>query len=77
MATYKYKDHLIQSSLAVFDIRYAPGAKAVNGGVYRCMVCNDEIGVARGTRLPAQEHHKHEKDAKIVWQLLVVAEPNR
>jgi len=78
MAQYKYREHLIQSSSAAFDTRHAPGTVASNPGIYRCPACGDEIAVAKGNRLPPQNHHEHEPGVgKVEWQLLVFAEQSK
>ena len=75
MAQYKYAQHLSQSTSAAFDTRYAPGTKAENPGIYRCVVCSEEVTVPRGHVLPSPTHHPHAKDqGRIEWQLLVFAQ---
>ena len=78
MAQYRYRDNLTQSSSAAFETRHSPGTKAQNAGIYRCPGCGDEVVVAKGTRLPPQDHHPHTKDqGKIEWQLVVFAEQRK
>ena len=78
MAQYKYRDNVIQSSSAAFDTRHAPCTVASNPGIYRCVVCGEEIVVSRGRTLPPAEHHAHPNgQAKIEWQLLVYAEQSK
>jgi hypothetical protein len=75
MALYKHGQHLTQSQDAAFDIRISPGDAAANAGVYRCAVCGDEIGIAKGHTLPPQNHHQHRPGlGPIQWQLLVFAQ---
>ncbi|HUP59647.1 MAG TPA: hypothetical protein VNA69_04430 [Thermoanaerobaculia bacterium] len=78
MAHYKYRAHLTQSDSAAFDTRHAPGTTTQNPGIYRCAGCGDEIAIAKGHKLPPQNHHQHEPhQKKIEWQLLVFAEQSR
>ncbi|MBB3197367.1 hypothetical protein FHS28_004794 [Roseateles terrae] len=42
--------------------------------MYRCIVCGDEIGIAKGHALPPQNHHQHAvSQGPIRWQLTVCA----
>jgi len=78
MAQYKYRDNVTQSSSAAFDTRHAPCTVASNPGIYRCVVCSEEIVVGRGRTLPAPDHHPHvQGQPKIEWQLLVYAEQSK
>ena len=47
MALYKYLTHLAKSEHAAFDEQNEPGTKTENAGIYRCVACGDEIGIAR------------------------------
>lgn len=74
MAIYKNGNHLKRSDHEEFDKKHAPGSEAYNAGIYRCLVCGDEIGIAKGHTLPPQNHHQHAPGlGKIEWQLLVCA----
>ncbi len=74
MAQYKYGQYLEKSEHSAFDAKHAPGGEAQNPGIYRCVVCGDEIGIAKGHTLPPQNHHQHAPGlGKIEWQLLVFA----
>ena len=74
MAQYKYEEFLKQSSAHDFDALYAPGAPVPHAGIYRCIACGDEIGIARGQTLPLQNHHQHAPwRGPIKWQLLIFA----
>ena len=73
MALYKYSQHLTQSQHAAFDGSESPGNAASNPGIYRCIVCGDEIGIAKGHTLPPQNHHQHPNRESILWRLLVCA----
>ena len=74
MAQYKHGQHLTQSQHDAFDARLSPGTVTTNAGIYRCAVCGDEIGIAKGHTLPPQNHHQHAPGlGPIQWQLLVFA----
>jgi len=74
MAHYKYGQHLQLVDGGAYDERHAPGTPANNAGIYRCVACGDEIGIAKGHTLPPQNHHQHAPGVgKIEWQLLVFA----
>ncbi len=76
MALYKYSTHLGKSDHSAFDEQYEPGTKTENAGVYRCVSCGDEIGIAKGHTLPPQNHHQHPTGlGRIRWQLVVYAQP--
>jgi hypothetical protein len=78
MAHYKYGQFLIQVDQPPYDERHAPGSTAMNPGIYRCAVCGDEIGIAKGHTLPPQNHHQHAPGlGKIEWQLLVFAQSRK
>lgn len=75
MAQYKYGDFLKHSDHAAYDETYAPGTAAPNPGIYRCVACGDEIGIAKGHTLPPQNHHQHAPGAGVIrWQLLFFAQ---
>ena len=75
MAQYKYGEHLNHSDHSAYDTKHAPGNVAENAGIYRCAACGDEIGIAKGHKLPPQNHHQHASGVgKIEWQLLVFAQ---
>lgn len=75
MAQYKYGQHLTHKDHVAYDTKCAPGTTAANAGIYRCAVCGDEIGIAKGHTLPPQNHHQHAPGlGPIVWQLLVFAQ---
>ena len=61
-----------------YDKKYSPGTEAPNPGIYRCVSCGDEIGIAKGHVLPPQNHHQHAPGAgKIEWQLVVFAQQRK
>lgn len=75
MALYKHGQYLAQSQHDAFDARLSPGTEASNAGIYRCVACGDEIGIAKGHTLPPQYHHQHAPGVgSIQWQLLVYAQ---
>ncbi|HYO79412.1 MAG TPA: hypothetical protein VE010_23300 [Thermoanaerobaculia bacterium] len=75
MAEYKSARYVTQSNSTAFDVRYAPGTKVGNAGIYRCNGCGDEVCVPHGHSLPQPAQHPHDAAAgKAEWQLLVFAE---
>ncbi|MCP3476104.1 hypothetical protein NLM33_38405 [Bradyrhizobium sp. CCGUVB1N3] len=75
MATYKDANYLQQSSSEAFDRDYGPGAAARHAGIYRCMGCHREIGIAADHVLPPQGHHAHTpSQGSIRWRLIVYAD---
>lgn len=75
MAQYKYGKKLQHSDNAAYDTRLTPGSQASNAGIYKCVACGDEIGIAKGHTLPPQNHHQHAPGmGRIEWQLLVFAQ---
>ncbi len=78
MAGYKYGEYLKKSDHEEYDKKHAPGSEAGNPGIYRCVACGDEIGIAKGHTLPSQNHHQHAPGlGKIEWQLLVFAQSKK
>lgn len=74
MALYKHGDFLNHNAHQEFDKSYSPGTAATNPGIYRCTVCGDEIGIAKGHTLPPQNHHQHKLGlGPIKWQLIACA----
>jgi hypothetical protein len=77
MASYKYNSYLSLSDSKEFDNVYQPGVAAPFAGIYKCVVCGHEIGIAQGHILPAQTHAQHDpKTGKIEWKLVVFAMHN-
>ena len=75
MAIYKDASYLQQSSSEAFDQHYEPGAAATHAGIYRCMGCHREIGIAAGNVLPPLGHHAHTtSQGSIRWRLIVYAD---
>ena len=74
MALYKYSQYLTATSDGAFDTKHSPGATAPFAGIYRCVGCGYEIGIAQGHTLPPQSHHTHSGTAKLEWQLCVYTE---
>ncbi|RQO53293.1 hypothetical protein DBV14_14770 [Variovorax sp. KBW07] len=74
MASYKHDEFLTKNLHAEFDKSYAPGTEAANAGIYRCTGCGDEIGIAKGHKLPPQNERQHpQRCGGIRWQLAVFA----
>jgi hypothetical protein len=77
MALYKEGKYLVQSTDATFDTEHGPGVAAPLAGIYRCMGCHREIGIAHGHTLPPQGHHTHSSaQGAIRWRLIVYADHN-
>ena len=79
MAWYKYGNYLTQytESGNAYDIDHEPGTSAPFAGIYRCMGCHREIGIALGHTLPPQGHHQHAPaQGRIRWRLIVYADHN-
>lgn len=78
MALYKYSNHLTQISDEAFDKKHEPGTPAPHAGIYRCVACGHEIGIAQDHTFPPQNHHQHQPGlGRIQWQLLVYAQHNK
>lgn len=78
MALYKNKDYVGTSASEAFDRNYKPGVVAPHAGIYRCIKCNHEIGIAQGHVLPAQNHNQHPDSlGAIEWRLAVFAQHNK
>lgn len=72
MAIYKYPNAVTQISGAAFDEALQPGFRIIYSGIYRCVVCGDEIAANKGDPLPPQNHHQHRPGlGPIRWQLTV------
>ncbi len=77
MALYKHIQYLQSSNDSAFDRDHQPGTLAPFAGVYRCMGCHREIGIASGHVLPPQNHHSHtQQQGTIRWRLIVYADHN-
>jgi hypothetical protein len=78
MAVYKHAGYVAQNQTdKAFDPVYGPGTHAPLAGIYRCMGCHREIGIAEGHVLPPQGHHSHTPaQGAIRWQLIVWADHN-
>lgn len=75
MALYQRTDVVQHTTHQAFDTRHSPGSDAPFAGIYRCTGCGDEIGIAKGHKLPPQNHHQHQPGSGAVqWQLLVFAQ---
>ena len=77
MAIYKNSSYIQQGNDAAFDNDHNPGIAAPYAGIYRCMGCHREIGIADGHVLPPQGHHSHtQQQGHIRWRLIVWADHN-
>jgi hypothetical protein len=75
MAWYKHDTYIKKSNSDEFDKDHPPGNLAPHAGVYRCMGCGREIGIADGHVLPPQNHHSHtQNQGAIRWRLIVYAD---
>jgi hypothetical protein len=72
MVLYHNQSEFAFSNAAVFTTSYAPSSVAPYGGVYKCVVCGHEIGIARGHVLPPQNHHQHPNRQPIRWQAVAI-----
>lgn len=79
MAAYKYGNLIRQQEHPAFDTACEPGEPALHAGIYRCVSCGDEIGIAKGHTLPPQNHHQHNPGVgPIKWKLIVAtANPSK
>lgn len=74
MAWYKYDRFLSSNTHANFDKVREQGEETPDAGIYRCVSCGDEIGIAKNHKLPPQNHHQHAPGVgPIKWQMIVCA----
>jgi hypothetical protein len=73
MALFKNKAFFSHSDSNSFDEQHNPGVAAPYAGIYRCVNCNHEIGIAEGHTLPPQ-HQNHPDYLAIKWQLVAYAQ---
>ncbi len=77
MATYQEDKFLTKIKNDAFDKDHEPGTDAPRAGIYRCMGCHREVGIATSHKLPPQNHHEHsEQQGKIRWRLVAYADHN-
>jgi hypothetical protein len=77
VATYQEAAFLAHVVNAAFDQDHPPGVAAPWAGIYRCMGCHKEIGIAHGHVLPPQTDHQHTpQQGPIRWWLIVYADHN-
>jgi len=77
MASYQESRWVVQTRDSAFDQDHLPGYAAPWAGIYRCMGCHREIGIASGHVLPPQSHHTHTpQQGHIRWRLIVYADHN-
>lgn len=74
MAQYKSATYLNQSNESKFDTEHSPGVEAPYPGIYRCKAWGDEISIAKGNKLPPQNHKQHSSNADIKWKLTVMSQ---
>lgn len=75
MAWYKYDWAVEKFDSAAYDATYHPETPAPHAGIYRCIGCGREIGIADGHELPPQNHHQHPPGSPpILWRLTVNAD---
>ena len=75
MAWYKYDQYLKKSVGDAYDQDLSPGIAAPHAGIYRCMGCGRELGIAQSHMLPPQNHHQHTAaEGTIRWRLIVYAD---
>jgi hypothetical protein len=72
MVLYKYLTHLEPASSDEFDKSYHPGERVNWSGIYRCIVCGQEIMQSNQNPLPSETHHEHAADqGSPTWMLVV------
>ena len=80
MAWYRYGAYLDHKmdAMPAFDTELAPSTPAPFAGIYRCMGCQREIGIAFNHKLPPEDHHQHNPltQGAIRWKLIVFADHN-
>ena len=74
MAQYKDETNVKKVSDTKFDTEYNPGDTTPYPGIYRCIACTDEIGIAQDKTLPPQNHQQQSPGAKSKWKLLDLAQ---
>jgi hypothetical protein len=74
MPVYKFERFLKQSNDVLFDKPQLAGAPTPRSGIYRCDGCGLEITAIHTTPLPAEGHHEHTPQQKLIRWKLVVAE---
>ncbi|ALX14754.1 hypothetical protein P350_24825 [Burkholderia cepacia JBK9] len=83
MALYRIGGYFTCGSGRAFSENLSPGSQVTVAGIYRCIVCGDEIGIAKSQALPSDEAHRHDLDppsdpardpGPTAWQLIAAAE---
>ena len=78
MALYKDQTSVQYNTDKAFDVLHTPGNSAPFAGIYKCITCGHEIGIAEGHILPSQNHAQHDpRNGQIIWKLLVFAQHNK
>jgi hypothetical protein len=70
MALYKNSAFLGTSTSDAFDLIHKIDDVAPHAGIYRCVDCGHEIGIAQGHKFPPHPH-EHTRPR---WQLIVYAQ---
>lgn len=74
MALYKAGTNVGVGTGKAFEEEHSPGIAAPYAGIYACVHCGDEIGIAKGHILPSQNHAQHAPGAGTIrWKCLVYA----
>jgi hypothetical protein len=74
MAHYQYPEYVTATRDAKFEQIHTPGTVVQHSGIYRCVVCGDEIAANKGNPLPAQNHRQHGLlEGPIRWRLTVAS----
>lgn len=77
MAWYHRDSDVKKSTSDSYKREFKPGEKAEWPGIYHCINCGDEIAIAGGHTLPAQNHYQHTSQKPIIWRLAVYAEQKK
>lgn len=67
---------VVRSRPSHWQQRYTPAEDVPVSGIYRCEVCGKEITSNAGDRFPPQNHHQHNSNRSISWQLIVRTDTN-
>lgn len=73
MAWYQDSDHLSKSTSDAehWTHYYSPGDDVPVSGIYKCVSCKKEVTCNRGDPFPPKNHHSHQDDKKMGWELIV------
>jgi len=71
MDLYKETGYHPTNNRPAFDSIHGPDQDAPFPGLYRCLGCGEVIALAKGRKLPPQNHHRHSStQGAIRWQLV-------